>query len=42
MLEYMCLIKEAQFAMDQPETREEKQGLEALRRSMELGRKQGI
>lgn len=41
MLEYMCLIKEAQFAIDRGAVKLEKRGLEALRRSMELGRKHG-
>ena len=43
MLEYMCSIKEAQFALDREpgDAGTEEQGLEALRRSMELGRKHG-
>ena len=39
MLEYLCLIKEAQFALDHEGA--EKQGLEALRKSMALGREHG-
>ncbi len=39
MLEYLCLIKEAQFALDRGGT--EKQELEALRKAMALGREHG-
>jgi LuxR family maltose regulon positive regulatory protein len=41
MLEYMRLVKEAQFAIDRGTANAEKQGLEALRSSMELGQKHG-
>jgi DNA-binding SARP family transcriptional activator len=46
MLEYMCLIKEAQFTLGQAsggieKTKSEKQGLETLRRAMVLGREHG-
>jgi len=48
MLEYLCLIKEAQFALDraagEPEAQRgdlERHGVEALRRSMRLGKEHG-
>ena len=41
MLEYMCLIKEAQFSLLGGEVKSERHGLEALRSSMELGRRHG-
>jgi ATP/maltotriose-dependent transcriptional regulator MalT/DNA-binding SARP family transcriptional activator len=37
-LEYMCLIREAQFALNE-EGEVKRQGMEALRKAMELGRK---
>ncbi len=40
ILQYMCLIKEAQFSLDHG-IKEEKRGLEALRKAMKLGRKHG-
>ena len=42
LLEYMCLIKEAQFALGRGgEGKELKRGMEALRKSMQLGKAHG-
>jgi DNA-binding SARP family transcriptional activator len=40
ILEYMCLLKEAQFNLDEENKETEGRGLEALRKAMELGRKE--
>ena len=41
LLEYMCLIKEAQFGLDRDIGKTEPEEPVALRKAMELGRKQG-